>query len=1154
MKSIYLKLIRASRNVSMLLMLMGISVVLHSQTLVWSEEFSDASLSSDTWTYDFGTGCHESNCDWGNSELEYYTSTTNNVYLSGGILNIKAIKETFDTKSFTSGRINTEGRMHFKYGTLEARIKIPNLANGLWPAFWLMGVTGGTWPANGEIDIAEWGNADAITDGVVNKRVGGACHWEYGDSYAGYGTSTDYSTNLNNDYHIYKLVWTASMITCYVDDIEYYAINIEDYESLDMEEFHNMKYLILNLAVGGTYTGITSVSGITATLPAQMLVDYIRLYQDNTGELWLGTEEAECGEYGVYTETTSVSDHIDYGSEANIYLWNGLTSASRAAYEGSNVLSFNTTSGTWYGLGVSVEGRKNMSKFYSGSLKFHLKTNSPDAMKVGISTGHGESWISLSSSHGYSADNNWHQITIPFSEFYDLDLGSVKQMFMLTGDVPTSSFNLDIDNIYYSGGEACTSSVAVTGVTVSPTSASLSVGGNTQLSATIAPTNATTQTVSWKSSNTAVATINSSGLVTAIGAGSATITVTTTDGSKTATCAVTVTATSTLPSPWSTSDIGAVGATGSASYSSGTFTVVGAGADIWNTADEFRYVYQSLSGDGEIVAKVNSITNTNVWAKAGVMFRESLSAGSKNTAIVVTPSKGVSFQSRATTSGTYTYTAISGQTVPEWLKIKRVGNVFTAYYSADGTTWTQVGTSKTISMATSIYVGLCLTSHVDATLCTASINNVTVTNSSSVAVTGVSVSPTSTTLSVGSTQQLTPTISPSNATTQTVSYSSSNSSVATVSSSGLITAVASGSATITVTATDGSYTATCAVTVSSSSTTFVPDPTKIYYIDCPVHDLRIAATGESEDAYTTSTSTTGDDVEWKFTDKGNGYWHIDRAAGGSKPRLRTDKTQYADMQATTSTGSYTYYDFAIGASSGTYFLTLPDGPTSYKRLQVDNSGVVKMVSTASAGTWESFTITEVTATTSDCSVIGATGDYSAVISNDASNPTITFVPVTTNAGATTCILYYGTSATGVLGGHSVTPNVAHQITAANGELIYFYYTYSLATGGENNTSANRNSFTVGTCSSLKSAGDASLTGHKQNSIVYPNPVSDELNLRFEENIYTSIQLRDITGKLVYATDLTGTQHAINMSGFDSGVYVLVLSGNTSHETVQIIKK
>jgi endoglucanase Acf2/uncharacterized protein YjdB len=612
--------------------------------------------------------------------------------------------------------------------------------------------------------------------------------------------------------------------------------------------------------------------------------------------------------------------------------------------------------------------------------------------------------------------------------------------------------------------------------------------------------------------------------------------------------------TSTLPSPWSTSDIGAVGATGSASYSSGTFTVVGAGADIWNTADEFRYVYQSLSGDGEIVAKVNSITNTNVWAKAGVMFRESLSAGSKNTAIVVTPSKGVSFQSRATTSGTYTYTAISGQTVPEWLKIKRVGNVFTAYYSADGTTWTQVGTSKTISMATSIYVGLCLTSHVDATLCTASINNVTVTNSSSVAVTGVSVSPTSTTLSVGSTQQLTPTISPSNATTQTVSYSSSNSSVATVSSSGLITAVASGSATITVTATDGSYTATCAVTVSSSSTTFVPDPTKIYYIDCPVHDLRIAATGESEDAYTTSTSTTGDDVEWKFTDKGNGYWHIDRAAGGSKPRLRTDKTQYADMQATTSTGSYTYYDFAIGASSGTYFLTLPDGPTSYKRLQVDNSGVVKMVSTASAGTWESFTITEVTATTSDCSVIGATGDYSAVISNDASNPTITFVPVTTNAGATTCILYYGTSATGVLGGHSVTPNVAHQITAANGELIYFYYTYSLATGGENNTSANRNSFTVGTCSSLKSAGDASLTGHKQNSIVYPNPVSDELNLRFEENIYTSIQLRDITGKLVYATDLTGTQHAINMSGFDSGVYVLVLSGNTSYETVQIIKK
>jgi uncharacterized protein YjdB/regulation of enolase protein 1 (concanavalin A-like superfamily) len=253
-----------------------------------------------------------------------------------------------------------------------------------------------------------------------------------------------------------------------------------------------------------------------------------------------------------------------------------------------------------------------------------------------------------------------------------------------------------------------------------------------------------------------------------------------------------------------------------------------------------------------------------------------------------------------------------------------------------------------------------------------------------VSVTGVSVSPTTVSLSVGGTEQLTATIAPTTATTKTVSWKSSNTAIATVSSSGLITAVAAGSATITVTTTDGSKTATCAVTISASGEAFVPDPSKTYYIDCPYLGYRIAADGESEDAYTTSTSTTGADVEWKFTDKGNGYWHIDRAAGGTMPRLRTDNSEYADMQPTAWTGSYTYYDFTTGSSTGTYFLTLPDGPTNYNRLQVDNSGLVKMVSTANVGTWESFTITEVSTSTDlpsawetdDIGAVGATGSAS----------------------------------------------------------------------------------------------------------------------------------------------------------------------------------
>ncbi len=140
---------------------------------------------------------------------------------------------------------------------------------------------------------------------------------------------------------------------------------------------------------------------------------------------------------------------------------------------------------------------------------------------------------------------------------------------------------------------------------------------------------------------------------------------------------------------------------------------------------------------------------------------------------------------------------------------------------------------------------------------------------------------------------------------------------------------------------------------------FIPDPNKTYYIDSPIHNVRLASTGESEYPYTTSINTTGADVEWKFVDKGNGYWHIDRADGGAKPRLRSNRTANADMQPTSSNGAWTYYDFTPGVYEDTYFLTLPNGPTSHKRLQVNNAGEVKMVSTASADTWESFTITEV---------------------------------------------------------------------------------------------------------------------------------------------------------------------------------------------------
>jgi uncharacterized protein len=189
-----------------------------------------------------------------------------------------------------------------------------------------------------------------------------------------------------------------------------------------------------------------------------------------------------------------------------------------------------------------------------------------------------------------------------------------------------------------------------------------------------------------------------------------------------------------LPSPWVNQDVGAVGAAGNASYANDVFTVVGSGADIWGTADEFQYVYQQVSGDVEIIARVTSQENTHDYAKAGVMIRENLTAGSKNAKMVITPTQGFKFQWRATADGTSSNTNGTATNTPpnNWVRVVRSGSSFTAYQSSNGTSWTQVGTTQSISMTSSVYVGLAVSSVNDGVLCTATFDNVQVTGGATI--------------------------------------------------------------------------------------------------------------------------------------------------------------------------------------------------------------------------------------------------------------------------------------------------------------------------------------------------------------------------------------------------------------------------------------
>src|SRR5712692_8637836 len=181
---------------------------------------------------------------------------------------------------------------------------------------------------------------------------------------------------------------------------------------------------------------------------------------------------------------------------------------------------------------------------------------------------------------------------------------------------------------------------------------------------------------------------------------------------------------------WLDQDVGQVGVAGSATYASGVFTIKGSGTRItYGTADQMHFVYQPLSGDGTIIARVVSATGST-YPRAGVMIRETLDPASTN-ALVQYWSSAVSFWDRPTTGGSTTNQSGMSVSLPYWVKLIRSGSTFSGYSSYNGTTWTQIGTSQTITMAQNVYIGLAVSSNDNSTLATATFDNVSISTPSS---------------------------------------------------------------------------------------------------------------------------------------------------------------------------------------------------------------------------------------------------------------------------------------------------------------------------------------------------------------------------------------------------------------------------------------
>lgn len=183
-----------------------------------------------------------------------------------------------------------------------------------------------------------------------------------------------------------------------------------------------------------------------------------------------------------------------------------------------------------------------------------------------------------------------------------------------------------------------------------------------------------------------------------------------------------------LPPGWTDADLGSPGQAGSATETNGGWTMSGGGSDIWNQADQFNFASVPWAADGAIVARVTSVQNVDPWSKAGVMLRNDSSAGSMNVAMVVSAANGVSFQWRNATDGDSSLANVPGS-APLWVALTRSGENFNGYMSADGTNWTQVGSTQTVPLNGSVLAGLAVTAHNAAGLATATFTNVALSGS-----------------------------------------------------------------------------------------------------------------------------------------------------------------------------------------------------------------------------------------------------------------------------------------------------------------------------------------------------------------------------------------------------------------------------------------
>ena len=426
-------------------------------TLEWSDEFNGSSISTVNWVHEIGDGTdYGLPVGWGNNELQLYTNASQNSYLEdisddNAALVIEATESA--PGEYRSAKLTTSGLRSFRYGKIDARIKLP-AAQGMWPAFWMLGDNFSSlgWPGCGEIDILE-------LVGFEPNTIRGNIH--YVDSDQSYATAEGdpavIAESFSEDYHQFGIEWTPTEITYLLDDVVYKTVSIDNE---GMKEFDRSFYLILNVAVGGNWPGSPDASTV---FPQKMYVDYIRYYSKDgfnppTEPALVVAEET----VGVFTPPNSTQHAFSQGLnqfpniEVVVYGAGGEpdVSTSGSAVDGDSSLLFSFPGGNWGGGYFDLDTAiMDMSSYANGNLVFSV--NKPVELQnaeIKIESPFSSGSVFLTNySPSNTLSNGFVEYTIPLSDFTGLDFTNIKIPFACwnptDGSGAFSSFDVYFDDI-----------------------------------------------------------------------------------------------------------------------------------------------------------------------------------------------------------------------------------------------------------------------------------------------------------------------------------------------------------------------------------------------------------------------------------------------------------------------------------------------------------------------------------------------------------------------------------------------------------------------------------------------------------------------------------------------------------------------------------